>query len=154
MKKIFTIASIASLLALAGCSPATSDVSGSVSIPAVATNLPGYDPTEPGESCYFGIDGNPYTDIAFGAQVKLRDASGAVIAISSLGTGGHLLGWTEFGVQIYSDNEFVEDFCNFKFTFEQIALDDGIYSIEVANRGEVLYSKDDLLNGVSLSLGR
>jgi hypothetical protein len=155
MKKIFTVASIAVVLALAGCSPALEDVSGTITVTgAVATNLDEYGPTEPGETCWFGTDGPKYPDISAGAQVKLSNAAGEVIAISSLRNGGHLLGWTEFGTRIYSSSdEFVEDFCSFDFTFEQIALSDGIYSIEVASRGGVLYSKEDLLDGVSLSLG-
>ena len=140
---------------LAGCSSSFT-VQGTMTIPAVAWDGDGDESakTKPGDACYFGKDGNRYPDVDSGAQVTLRDSTGATVGIGSLQNGGHLLGWSANGARLYSTSDsFVYDYCTFNFTIPNVDSGDQFFSIEVAGRGEVAYSRDDLEQGVSLSLG-
>jgi hypothetical protein len=143
---------------LTGCGPSEPDafsVDGSITVPAVAWkgNSPDERKTQ-GERCYYGLNGNLYPDVDAGAQVTLRDSSGATIGITSLGAGGHLLGWSAGLPPVYkTDNDFVKDFCVHYFQFEDIKSTDSFFSIEVARRGPVNYTREDLQSFVSLSLG-
>ncbi len=153
--KFFTfMAASAAVVLLSGCAAEKIDVSGTISIPAISTNLEDYEPDVAGDNCYFGQDGNPYPDVDFGAQVKLRDSTGATVGLGNLSKGGLLMGWSADGIRVYSSSDtFMEDYCVFDFVIEQVELRDEIYSLEVANRGEVSYTKEDLISGASLSLG-
>ena len=109
--------------------------------------------TEAGESCYFGVDGNPYPDIDAGTQVTLTDSMGAIVGISNLESGGHLFGWGPDLPRLYDDDSFVEDYCSFNFSFEDISSPDEFFSVEVGTRGAIQYSREDLEAGISVSLG-
>lgn len=82
-----------------------------------------------------------YTDIAADAQVTVKNASGATIALGSLGNG---IGTNEY---------------NCEFALIVPAVPDlgsaGIYSVHVGNvnRGEISYTRDQLKSGISLTIG-
>jgi len=140
-----------SIAVLSGCSP-TSQVSGSITIPTTAPK--GVDvcmwPTT-GNSKY---PENVYPDIRRGTPVELRNSSGDLVAIGSLGQGKLLFGWSASGTPVYSStDEFTKDYCVFPFTLEGVNLSDRIYSIEVGTRGQVNFTKQELLDGPALSLG-
>lgn len=152
-------------IVLAGCSgsPETTSsaddsslrVVGLVAIPAEAWE--GNDEsqmTKPGDSCFFGTDGNRFPDIDTGAQVTLRDSSGATVGLSRLGRGEHLFGWMDGLPTIFAHTDaWVEDNCVFEFVIEGVESSDNFFSVEVAGRGEVSYSRSDLTEGISLSIG-
>jgi hypothetical protein len=80
-----------------------------------------------------------YSDVDFGADVRVRNQNGDLIASSHLEQ-GHANGLAT---------------CVFKFTVKNVR-DAGFYSIEVSRRGELSYSKDDMAKNdwkVSATLG-
>ena len=140
-----------SIAVLSGCS-STSQVSGSITIPAVAS--------EGVDACMWTTTGgneypeNVYPDIDRGTPVELRNSSGDIVGIGSLDQGTLLYGWSASGTPVFSTTaEFTKDYCVFPFTLEGVNLSDEIYSIEVGTRGQVNFTKQELLDGPSLSLG-
>jgi hypothetical protein len=121
----------------------------------MAKDLPSFPADEPGDNCYFGEEGSDYPDITAGTQVTLRDSSGATVGVSRLENPGLLFGWGLDRPRVYSSSTtFTEDFCVSQFTFEEVESGDNFFSVEVGNRGEVQYSRDDLAAGLArLSLG-
>lgn len=162
MKFVKLSIGIALLATLTGCGPQTADISGTMSIPTAAVNLDDSPPYEPGDICFFG-DSSPdspvpsasdYPDIGVGTQVKLLGPDGSIVAISSLGRGGLRYGWRDFTESYFTSSDtFKEDLCDYEFTFEEVTLEEDFYSVEVANRGQLTYSVEELLDGVALSLG-
>jgi hypothetical protein len=98
----------------------------------------------PGTSCE-GTGG--YSDIGPGQSVMLRDASGRLLAATHL-TGGQ---WTSSGVS--------RGVCTFQFQFAGVVLDgepNALYTVAVGTsdrRGEVPFTRDELLAGAILTLG-
>lgn len=86
-----------------------------------------------GSYCY-GRSG--YDDIGMGTQVTVR-AAGQVLALGRLDPGET--------VGSYS--------CEFRFTIVNVPAGRGIYSVEVAHRGEVHFTADRAEQGVALKLG-
>ena len=94
-----------------------------------------------GQSCS-GSGG--YSDIAPGAQVKVSDASGAVVAIGELGNG--------FARKTYE--QLPPNVCQFAIVMDDIPDGgDGIYGVEVANRGVINFKKEGSSATVQMSLG-
>jgi hypothetical protein len=126
-----------------------------MSVPAIASNLSDYPADEPGDSCFFGSEGPDYPDIAAGTPVTLRDSTGATVGVSRLENPGLLFGWGSERPRVYSSSDqFTEDFCVWEFTFEEVESGDDFFSVEVGNRGEVQFSREDLEGGLArLSLG-
>jgi hypothetical protein len=153
--KLLAVMSIAASTALlSGCSLGQFSFTGTMSVPTMSTNVDGYGPSGPGETCFFGEDGQSYPDIDAGSQVVLKDSTGKSIAVSSLGQGGLLFGWDAGGSRVYSSSDtFMHDLCSYEFTFEGVQSGDNIFSIEIGSRGDVVFSKEELLEGPALSLG-
>lgn len=89
-----------------------------------------------GEVCW-GSGG--YKDISNIAQVKVSDGADKILAVASLGDGK-------------MDGDYK---CVFSFTVQGVPRSD-IYQFEVANRGKITYSQNDIKennNTVELSLG-
>lgn len=142
MKRALIFAATAALLA--GCSstnraptptPTDFDVHGTLSLSKIAI---------------YGTDGDPctgsggYSDIASGAQVKVTDNSGSVVAIGSLNSG--LSHQTNSGMD-------GTNVCVFSFDVFNIPIrDSSIYGIEVTHRGVIQFTRDDA-NDISLTLG-
>jgi len=109
----------------------------------VLTATPGSGVTISGSTCE-GIGG--YSDITQGREVALRDATGKLIAVTTLGNGG----W---------QGNFLAGTCTFYFRFDDVELegdDPGdLFTVQIGNpnRGGVTYPRERLLQGVSLSLG-
>jgi hypothetical protein len=153
----FISASIFSISILTGCSAAGEAITpaGQITIPAMAFKGDETDGgrTMPGDPCFFGTDGNPYPDVDAGAQVTLRDSTGATVGLANLTSAGHLFGWDASQPKIYSSSDnFTEDFCVFEFKFEPLQSDDTFFSVEVASRGQVNFERD-ALSFMVLSLG-
>ena len=151
MKAIGITSLIASTTLLMGCASAQ-DVSGTMSIPSLSA--------KDVSKCMWSTLGgsefpeNVYPDIAAGTPVELKNSSGEIVGIANLGQGEPLFGWSADGIMQYdTTDEFVRDYCVFPFTFEQADLTDEFYTVEVGTRGEVNFTKQDLIDGVSLSLG-
>lgn len=85
----------------------------------------------------FGIDG--YDDIAEGAQVTVRDADGSRVGSGALGEGR---------LDTFSDTAA----CSFRFMVYDVPVSEGIYTVEVASRGEINFEREDA-GGLELSLG-
>lgn len=86
--------------------------------------------------CY-GIDG--YDDIAEGTQVTVRDAEGSRVGSGELGEGR---------LDTFSDTAA----CTFRFMVYDIPVSEGIYTVEVASRGEINFRQAEA-GGLELSLG-
>ena len=97
-----------------------------------------------------GVDGEPcftsggYGDIKTGAQVRVTNASGEVVALSEL-LGG------------VAEDNYPQlpgaDVCSFVFVVGNIPGEDGdIFGVEVANRGSVSFKADGEMTSVSLTL--
>lgn len=154
MNKLQKILVVAAVLALAGCSSVKTDVTGTISILGALAYKGETNQAKAGDPCFFPKDGNLYPEIESGAQVKLGNDSGTVLALGTLGTGGLRLGWSENGERKFaSSDKFMKDECVYEFTLSPVELKDEFHFIEVANSGEVLFSREDLLAGVSLTLG-
>lgn len=83
-----------------------------------------------------GSDG--YDDIQAGAQVVVRDGDGTSVGLGSLGPG-------------VSDKRF-SVYCVFPFEVPDIPSGGGIYSVEVAHRGQVEFQEADA-DRLQLTLG-
>ena len=81
-----------------------------------------------GASGCVGLGG--YGDIQSGAQVTLRDGTGQVIGLTTLGSG-----------RMTRDDALID--CRFEFAFADIP-EAAFYSVEVGRRGEVRASSEDL----------
>lgn len=117
--------------------PAPVDVRGQLSL-----STTGY--LGQGASCQ-GSGG--YSDITPGQAVMLRDASGRLLAATHLADGRWSSSGTYSGV------------CVFQFEFAGVVLDEdptALYTVAVGTgdrRGEVPFTRDELLAGASLTLG-
>lgn len=78
-----------------------------------------------------------YDDITRGAQVVVRDGDGKTLAIGELGQGR-------------AEDSFT---CAFPFRVESVPAGEAFYSLEVAHRGEVTYSADDIIGPIEMTLG-
>ena len=76
-----------------------------------------------------------YDDITPGAQVVIK-AKGETVGKGTLGEGKYDGGW-----------------CRFPFSVPDVKGGADFYSVEIANRGAIEYTKDELTKGVKLSLG-
>lgn len=79
---------------------------------------------------------NGYDDIHEGAQVVVTDSTGATVAVGKLGRG-----------------EYTGGTCTLPFTIDGVPEGSDFYGIEVAHRGELTYSRDDLNEPLRLTLG-
>ena len=150
---IFSVTVLMSVVA--GCSGSGPfDVRGTMSVPAMSSNLDDYPPMEPGDPCFIPDD-QKYSGVDFGTQVLLKDSTGAVVGTSSLGLGKVASGWSESGEWVHSDETFVWDTCVYEFRFSEVESDDEFFSVEVGTRGEISFSKEDLLlRGANVALPR
>ena len=141
--------------ALAGCGQASAELPGSatktaapttVDVSGTFTLITGADSiladyTDPGTPCE---GGGGYSDIAAGAPATLTDEVNTVLAAETLGSG-----------ELLPDPGLVLG-CQFKITFTDVPMDRNFYSVDVANRGELTYSRDEMEKmdwEVSLSIG-
>jgi len=85
-----------------------------------------------------------YSDIRYGAQVKVTDAAGAVVGVGSLGRGVFMV-----------DPGLGDPFrlCAFPFSVVDIPGGRGPYGVEVSHRGIVLFAEADLADEITLTLG-
>lgn len=95
-----------------------------------------------GDSC---VGEGGFTDIRPGAQVKVSDASGTIIALGELGNG-------------FARDNFPTvrgtDVCQFAIVVDDIPDGgDGIYGVEVSDRGVINFEKSGDLASVALRLG-
>lgn len=97
--------------------------------------------SKPGEKCQ-GYDG--YADMREGAQVKVKDAAGKVVALGALRAGvGLESAATDRGIRA----------CSFAFVVQGVPdSGDAIYGVEVADRGTIQFKKADA-DSLSLTLG-
>lgn len=98
---------------------------------------------ELGPAGSFGITGGcegsgGYSDITAGAQVVVRDGDGTKVGLGVLGPGA----WGGGGSGL----------CVFPFNIQGVPSGGGVYSVEVAGRGEVAFTEDDA-EDVVLTLG-
>ena len=136
--------------ALAGCgqasavlpgSPTPMGVSGTFTLFTGADSIYLLDDTSPGAPCEG--DGG-YGDIGAGAPAKLTDEENTILAAETLGTG-----------ELLSEDGLVFG-CDFKIAFTDVPMDRKFYSVEVAGRGEITYSRDEMEKSdweISLSIG-
>lgn len=84
-----------------------------------------------------------YADIRYGAQVRVTDATGAVVALGALSAGE-------------PHDRFPEvpkaDQCRFRFEVSGVPESGNLYGVEVAHRGIVSFARTDATN-VQLTLG-
>lgn len=91
-----------------------------------------------GEECW-GEQG--YDDIRQGAQVVIRDSTGAKVALGAL----------EQGTLTARSDPYYSAPCEFPFTVDDVPVGKGgVFSVEVTHRGEVSFEQGDAL---SLTLG-
>lgn len=135
------MAVVAVALALAGCGGGGGEptsIPGTLVIPASG---PSYRPDAlPRDPCE---GGGGYSDVNASTVVVLRDERGEIVDRADLG-GGHL--------EIDNGNS---RFCRFRFYLELPAGDDmdEEFTVEVGRRGEVLFTRQDLLGqGAQLEL--
>lgn len=128
---------VASIFIVAGPKEGTQETEDlGVSGTFVLGDFPRFGNLESGDSC--AGDGG-YSDIHNSTQVVARDGQGSILSITRLGA----------GVADGIGN------CVFSFSFSEVPMVD-FFGFEVANRGEVRYSYDDLTSEdfrVYLSLG-
>ncbi|MET3812327.1 hypothetical protein [Arthrobacter sp. UYEF3] len=127
MKKTMIIAA-AGLLTLTGCGASSFKAEGTMTL-----GLDGVTQHAPGGGECDGYGG--YDDITPGAQVVIK-AGGSTVGKGELGEGKYEGGW-----------------CRFQFTISKVKGGSDFYSVEIANRGEIEYTEDELTKGVKLSLG-
>ncbi|MET9154501.1 hypothetical protein ABZX82_25035 [Streptomyces griseoflavus] len=78
-----------------------------------------------------------YSDIDFGTQVNVTDATGTLVAVGSLGFGQK----TELG-------------CEFPFTVDDVTPGSKFYEVEVSHRGSLTQTEDELrAGGLAFTLG-
>lgn len=150
------VSGLAATLVLAGCGgaatpPASASASASASAPA-STSAPStfnvggrldlsmVKVWQPGTACQ-GEGG--YDDVVGGAQVKILDATGAVIAFGNLSSG--------MSVQLF-DVKTGSSHCRFTFSVLGVPAKGDIYGVEVAQRGVVQFQKSNA-EKLQLSLG-
>lgn len=141
MKRTTTALSAALLLILtAGCgSPTAPTPATSTTATAVFTASGGLTLTQ---GPYTGAAGTTcsgkggFADITGGAQVKISDASGKVVALGELETGATLT---------FTD-------CYFSFSVDGVPDSGDIYGVEVANRSVIQFRKADA-ESIELTLG-
>jgi len=131
------------LLAIAGCSsePDAQRVQGIVTVLG-STVGHGNGPALKGEQCWVGQE---ETDIVPGLEVRLRDGSGALISLARLGeptfTQDHM----------YDSIKEVAE-CGLPFSFSDVAVEDGIYTVELDGRGSRNMSSSELDGLVTLAI--
>ncbi|MBK8461878.1 MAG: hypothetical protein IPL36_02100 [Nigerium sp.] len=92
-----------------------------------------------------GKDG--YADIRRGAQVKISDGSGKVIAIGALGAGkGSSVG----NVGAYNRQAITH--CTFVFEVKDVPAGEAIYGVEVSRRGVINFTAENA-DMIALTLG-
>lgn len=144
-----TVAVVAALVAVAGCSAtpepasspspsqpaATFTVRGNLALAQTTLNRNTADPSCAGRG--------GYSDIRNGAQVKISDASGKIVALGELEDA--------FAVQM---NEGMPgtSHCVLYFKVEGVPDGGSMYGIEVSHRGVVQFARDEI-EDVSLNLG-
>jgi hypothetical protein len=146
MKQLTAAALAATVLLLAGCganqpepakTPTTFKVTGGIAVNAALGSEDAM-----GGDCF--TDGG-FSDIAPGTQVTIKDASSKVLALGNLGAGRV--------TELFGDDTVLPGSaykCTFYFSVENVPEGESIYSIEVAHRGELRYSRVDM--GASLAL--
>lgn len=153
MKRTLLVA-IATAFLLTGCASTASeassqsfDATGTVTVPSGAHKQ--YE----GDACdgFRGIsdaDIEGFDDIATGAQVVVKDASGTVIATSEL-QGGVLVRGAS-----WSENSIRGMACSYSFTLTDLP-DGSFYGIHVGDstRSDVQFSKAEMQAGPTLSFG-
>ncbi|RNL53269.1 hypothetical protein D7003_12690 [Arthrobacter oryzae] len=115
-------------LSLTGCGAASFKAEGTMTL-----GIDGVTQYAPGGGDCDGTGG--YDDITPGAQVVIK-AGGSTVGKGSLGEGKYDDGW-----------------CQFSFSISDVKGGSDFYSVEVANRGTIEYTEDELKKGVKLSLG-
>jgi hypothetical protein len=94
-----------------------------------------------------------YPDVTIGTQVILRDSTGATVGLTQLQAGELLLGYDESRDR--GNGRSAEDICVYSYEFIEVESQDKFFTIEVGSRGEVSFSREDLLSGfASVSLGK
>jgi hypothetical protein len=118
----------------------------------------------PADVCFNGIG---YEDVTTGAAVTIRDGAGSIVATTTLGgfvlvdtrpdTMQDMSGWDSKADPLRSDFPLVDvilGHCQFSFAAD--VPDAAFYSVEVAHRGAVNFSTDDLSRAswtVALTVG-
>jgi hypothetical protein len=115
-------------------SPTTFTFSGTVTVEAGS----GSEATDGGDCV---TDGG-YSDISSGAQVTVTDEGGKIVALGNLDP-GH----TAEVVGTFAST------CVFGFTVRSVPEGVAFYSIEIAHRGALRYTRSDLATPLALSLG-
>lgn len=147
MKKLIALA--ITCLAVTACSgqseaddaPAKQDVQGRVEIIG-STIGHGGAPAQKGAQCWQGPNEQ---DIVAGKEVTLEDGSGKLISIAELGA-------PAFTEDYQSNYEEVAT-CAFPFTFEDVLIEEGVYSIGLEGRGSLNFKSADLSQTVVLVIG-
>lgn len=88
-----------------------------------------------GGDCYASDGG--YSDVRMGAGVTIKDETGTVVALGNLDP-GHTIEPAK---------------CTFGFSVVSVPEGKKFYSVEVAHRGEVRYTRADLSEPLTLTLG-
>lgn len=147
MKKM--VALVVACLGMAACSseaavpeePAKQDVQGRVQIVG-STIGHGGAPAKKGAQCWQGPNEQ---DIVTGKELTLKDGTGKLVGIADLGP-------LTFMEDYQSSHEEVAT-CSFPFVFEDVIIEDGIYTIDVEGRGSLNFKSADLSQIVVIAIG-
>ncbi|MFI5713380.1 hypothetical protein [Kribbella sp. NPDC051620] len=148
------IAIITAVLLLAACglskqasesstpsAPATITVSGTITVSADSMSSE----QAMGGAC---VTDDGYSDISSGAQVRVEDSAGKVIALAAL-QAGHVS-------EVFGPGTAVEGMaylCVFGFTVNDVPAEEKIYSVEVTHRGKISFTREKLNEPIALTLG-
>jgi hypothetical protein len=105
-----------------------------------------------GKSC---ITDGGYADISTGTQVTVKNGTGKVLALGSLGPGStsDWLTLPTFDPETGSiESRPQATKCRFAFSVPNVPEGEDFYAVEVSHRGEVRYSRSDLNTSVTLRL--
>lgn len=149
---LFGLVSILSIVAACGhedpkTAPATSQTPAVLTINGILTVPASIDSDQVVDGKCTATEG--YADIATGTQVTVRDAAGKAVALGTLGAGKvkSLFDDPKSAVDGYAD------LCKFEFFVSKVPDGQSIYSVEVAHRGQVQFTRAALEDWITLTLG-
>lgn len=142
MKALVAVA----VLVVAGCSavasaPSEFSISGVIRLTSSSGDYYSGMP----KTCPLTKDG--YADLAQGAQVTVYDVDGKAVALGTIGDTAPVESGKASGFGPWIDQ------CDLSFSVAGVPEGEKIYSIEVAHRGQVRFTRDQLNEPVSLSIG-